>query len=127
MAVQVDWNAQLVIGLKKGDVKIVRTALEKGADTEHSFLTPHGYTTPLRFGIEKIDLSLVKALLENGAQIKKLRQDIRQVAESMCLQQPFNQDTKAIFELLNTTQHKRVFAAELTSGETVAQRPRVSR
>ncbi len=37
MAVQVDWNAQLVIGLRKANAKIVSTALEKGADVEKTF------------------------------------------------------------------------------------------
>lgn len=113
MSVQVDWNAQLVIGLKKGDAKIVRTALEKGADKEHLFWHQSEYTTPLRFAIDRASVELTKILLEAGAKIKTPRSDLRQVAEFLCRQNPANTNGKAVFNLLNTTQHQRVFAEAL--------------
>jgi len=119
MAVQVDWNAQLAIGLKKGDVKIVRTALEKGADVEKPFFdTQFGNVFPLEFTIRKPNIDLATVLLGYGAQIVRVKENGRGRIDFRNIK-----TSNAIFELLNTTQHKRVFTAELTSTETVARRP----
>ena len=122
MAVQVDWNAQLVIGLKKGDVKIVRTAIEKGADIEKPFYdTQFGNVFPLEFTIRKPNLDLAAVLLEHGAQIVRSKEHGRGRIDFRNIE-----TTNAIFELLNTTQHNRVFKAELTSDETATRRPGLS-
>ncbi len=126
MAVQVDWNAQLVIGLRKANAKIVSTALEKGADVEKTFFVAGmGYVRPLEFAVSQSDAVSVKALLEHNATIVRttlsgLRADARLKAENIFRANPLNGNSRKVAELLNTAQRER----GLTENLAIATHPR---
>ncbi|MDX2164808.1 MAG: hypothetical protein SFW07_05250 [Gammaproteobacteria bacterium] len=119
MAVQADWNAQLAIGLKTGNHKIVQTALEKGANVEKTFFVAGvGYVRPLEFAVLKSDADSVKALLARDANIihTKLsgsRIDTRLQAENIFRANPLNGNSRKVAEILIAAQREHVLTNEL--------------
>lgn len=121
MAVQADWNAQLAIGLKRGNHKIVQTALEKGANVEKTFFVAGvGYVRPLEFAVLKSDADSVKALLARDANIIHIklsgsRIDTRLQAENIFRANPLNGNSRKVAEILIAAQRQHGLTNELTT------------